>query len=416
MKFSFLGFNQQSRPLAEAILSDPQHQLMTVYEPGDNFPADKFPGVRQEPHWESVLHNSEFDVVVISPVDNLDNQEDRLRRVVQCELPAIAIQPFCSVLAAFEMEMIQAQTTAPLICYLPADSQPLALEIGRWLDDPTDCPVGRIWKLSLHSHPLTNERNEVLKKIAYDATIVRTIAGPVRQVCAVTNSTQDDSFDNLNVIFTTDSPTPISWYFDQSLPSSACELRIAGAAGEFVIDLSDHHTTWKPNADLQSEPFAPAAAFLDKLPDRLAESSTDRSWVNWCTDLDVAETVPTSLRRRRSIDILEEVRTEEGSFKGLMSMGGCALLLATLFVLLAGTIIEGFRFPAKQNNYRLLQAEAGSGVEFERPKRSLLIRLWPVYPFAIFLLLQFLRFVIQSPGNRHSQVATTTQRDRASPS
>ena len=110
MKFSFLGFNQQSRPLAEAIASHPHHQLMTVYAPGSDFPVNDFPTVQQETHWESVLHNSEFDVIVISPVDNLDEQEDRLRRVVQCELPAIAVQPFCSVLAAFEMEMIQTQT------------------------------------------------------------------------------------------------------------------------------------------------------------------------------------------------------------------------------------------------------------------------------------------------------------------
>ena len=416
MKFSFLGFNQRSRPLAEAIASHPHHQLMTVYAPGSDFPVNDFPTVQRETHWESVLHNSEFDMIVISPVDNLDEQEDRLRRVVQCELPAIAVQPFCSVLAAFEMEMIQAQTTAPLICYLPADAQPLGRDIGRWLDDPTDCPVGRIWKLSIHSHPAKHERSQVLKRIAYDATLVRTIAGPVRQVCAVTNSTQDDSFDNLNVIFTTDSQTPFSWYLDQSLPNSASELRIAGAAGECVINLSDHHATWQPKEAPQPEPFKPAVAFLSQLPEILANASTDNSWVNWCTDLDVAENVPTSLRRRRSIDILDEVRTEEGSFKGVMSMGGCALLLATLFALLAGTIIEGFRFPTKQNNYRLSQAEADSGVELERTKRSLLIRLWPVYPFAIFLLLQFLRFAIRSPGNRDSQSANSIRRDRGPPS
>ena len=102
MKFSFLGFNDQSQPLAEAILAHRDHQLVTVYAPDQSFPADKFPGVRQEPEWEAILHNSESELVVISPLDDMDAQEDRLRRVVQCELPTIAVQPFCSVLAAYQ--------------------------------------------------------------------------------------------------------------------------------------------------------------------------------------------------------------------------------------------------------------------------------------------------------------------------
>jgi len=412
MKFSFLGFNQHSRPLAEAILAHPEHQLMAVYAADADFPSNAFPNVTQELHWESVLHNSEYDVVVLSPLDALQAQEDRLRRVVQCELPAIAIQPFCGVLAAFEMEMIQTQTPAPLICYLPVAAQPLALDIAAWLKDPTSSPVGRIWNISIHSHPTSNDRQAVFKQIAYDATVVRTIAGPVRQVCAVTNSSNADTFDNLNVIFTTDSPTPISWYFDQSLPARGCELRVAGATGKKVFLLSDRHTVWQSQGSTSADPFSPAKAFLETVPERFADGATDRSWLNWCTDLDVAETVPTSLRRRRSIDILDEARTEEGSFKGIMSMGGCALLLATLFILLAGTIIDGFSFPARQNSYQSSQEEANTKTPLEAAKRPLLIRLWPVYPFALFLLLQLLRLIIQSPDNRPAGSSSPPGRDQ----
>ena len=107
MRFSFLGFNAHARPLAEAIRAHPEHQFAAAYDPGADFPTEDFPGVQQEPQWEAVLHNSESDIVVIAPLDSIVDQEDRLRRLVQCERPTIALQPFCSVLAAFEMEMIQ---------------------------------------------------------------------------------------------------------------------------------------------------------------------------------------------------------------------------------------------------------------------------------------------------------------------
>ena len=240
MKFSFLGFNDQSQPLAEAILAHRDHQLVTVYAPDQSFPADKFPGVRQEPEWEAILHNSESELVVISPLDDMDAQEDRLRRVVQCELPTIAVQPFCSVLAAFEMEMIQAQTAAPLVCYSPADFQPLSADLATWLSDSTASPVGRIWQIAIHSNPRSIDRNSVLKQLAYDVTVVRNIAGRINQVSAVTNSSQQDRFENLSVTFTTESPALFGWYLDQSLPSPGCELRLAGADGDRIISLSQH--------------------------------------------------------------------------------------------------------------------------------------------------------------------------------
>lgn len=398
MKFSFLGFNAISRPLAEAILAHPDHHFVAVYAADEEFSPTEFPGVQQEQEWEAVLHNSESDMIVISPHCDQAAQEDRLRRVVQCELPAIAIQPYCNVLAAFEMDMIQVQTSAPLICYSPADYQSLVGDLNAWITDPTSSPLGRIWQIAIHSNPNTIQRAGVLKQLAYDISVVRNIAGTIRQVNAITNSVREDVFDNLNVIFTTDSPSLFSWYLDPSLPARACELRLTGDDGELTVLLSQHHACWR----IKGEPTLPSASsaetFLKSLSETLSDPTNNRSWINWCQDLDVAETVPTSLRRQRTIDMLDEARTEEGSFKGVMSIGGCALLLATLFVLLAGTIIEGFRFPSKNNSYQATRPDGPSAQQSPTDTRALWIRLWPVYPFALFLLLQFLRLIIKSPG------------------
>ena len=397
MKFSFLGFNAISRPLAEAIVAHPEHQLVAVYVADEEFSLRDFPGVQQEQEWESILHNSESDMIVISPICDQDAQEDRLRRVVQCELPAIAIQPYCSVLAAFEMDMIQVQTSAPLICYSPADYQPLVGDLNAWITDPASSPLGRIWQIAIHSNPDTIQRDGVLKQLAYDISVVRNIAGSIRQVSAITNSVREDLFDNLNITFTTDSPSLFAWYLDPSLSARTCELRVTGADGELTVQLAQRHACWRIDGEPTHQPASSAELFLESLPETLSSPDTNSSWLNWCQDLDVAETVPTSLRRRRTIDILDEARTEEGSFKGVMSIGGCALLLATLFVLLAGTIIEGFRFPSRKNSYRSSSPEDPSVQQSPTDPRALWIRLWPVYPFAFFLLLQFLRLIINPP-------------------
>jgi hypothetical protein len=398
MKFSFLGFNAISRPLAEAILAHPEHQFVAVFAADEEFSLTDFPGVQQEREWEAVLHNSESDMIVISPHSDQAAQEDRLRRVVQCELPAIAIQPYCNVLAAFEMDMIQVQTSAPLICYSPADHQSLVGDLNAWITDPASSPLGRIWQIAMHSNPDTIQRAGVLKQLAYDISVVRNIAGTIRQVNATTNSVGEDVFDNLNIIFTTDSPSLFAWYLDQSLPARACELKLTGDDGDLTVVLSQNHACWQIKGETNLQSASSAETFLKSLPETLSEPATNPSWLNWCQDLDVAETVPTSLRRRRTIDMLDEARTEEGAFKGVMSIGGCALLLATMFALLAGTIIEGFRFPFRKNSYQATQPEERSAQQSPTDAPAFWIRLWPVYPFALFLLLQFLRLIIKSPA------------------
>ena len=108
---------------------------------------------------------------------------------------------------------------------------------------------------------------------------------------------------------------------------------------------------------------------------------------------------------RRTIDILDEKRTEEGAFKGIMSMGGCGLLLATLLLLLFGSVIEGFRLPAKRRNYELQDSPPGV-VAPVNSARPLWIRLWPAYHFLIFLLLQFFKLAILPPKDTAAAPST----------
>ena len=52
-----------------------------------------------------------------------------------------------------------------------------------------------------------------------------------------------------------------------------------------------------------------------------------RAWLAACRDQEAAEAVDRSLARGRTIELFNEEHTEEESFKSVMAMGGCLLLV-----------------------------------------------------------------------------------------
>ena len=92
--------------------------------------------------------------------------------------------------------------------------------------------------------------------------------------------------------------------------------------------------------------------------------------------------------RKRAVELPDEPPSESRSFKGAMSIASCGILLAILGILFSYAILEGFRFPGRHNEY-LLQLEQAQAPAAS-PEQPFLLRIWPVYPILLFLLLQFL--------------------------
>jgi hypothetical protein len=128
-----------------------------------------------------------------------------------------------------------------------------------------------------------------------------------------------------------------------------------------------------------------------------AEICSDRSttWLDVCTDLDLRETAERSLRRKRTIEVRQDDRSEESAFKGVMSAVGCSLLMLALVILLSAAVIEGFRMP-------FADPPVATGTAAE--SLPLWIRLWPVYPLLAFLSMQLLLIVARRPGGKRGVV------------
>jgi hypothetical protein len=108
-----------------------------------------------------------------------------------------------------------------------------------------------------------------------------------------------------------------------------------------------------------------------------ADAADSGAWLDACRDQEAAEAIDRSLLRGRTIELYNEEHTEAESFKGVMAMGGCLLLVAALAMVLLAALVEGLRLPLR--NWPVWQ-------------------MWPtllLVPLGLFLLLQLLQLVVR---------------------
>ena len=107
------------------------------------------------------------------------------------------------------------------------------------------------------------------------------------------------------------------------------------------------------------------------------------------------ELIDKPIARQHLLDMAQEqfsnlVKAVVDVERGIMAIGGCGLLLLSFLLLLVGVTLGGFQLSLQHAGHHA--ADPGGADPARWP---LLLRLWPVYPLALFLLLQLLRFVFK---------------------
>jgi hypothetical protein len=108
--------------------------------------------------------------------------------------------------------------------------------------------------------------------------------------------------------------------------------------------------------------------------------------------VEIAATVERSLARGKTIELYDEEISEEATFKGMMAVGGCGVLMLGLMAVLVAAVVDALRLPFRDH---------------------LLWRLWPVYlltPIVLFLLLQLLQLVFADSKRRKTGNEPSTER------
>jgi hypothetical protein len=148
--------------------------------------------------------------------------------------------------------------------------------------------------------------------------------------------------------------------------------------GEHAVELSE------PLGAMPAPPghWHPADAFLRRIALSSPGGATDAGdrWQQVCRALEVTDAVQRSVQRRRTIELYHEQVTEQETFKSVMAVGGCGMLLWVLLLMMIAGVVEGLRLPLRD---------------------TWIWQLWPVVVFAplgVFLALQLLQLVFPRNG------------------
>ncbi len=398
MRLALLGCDHDTWRIVRAIGMSSEHSLASIHH------ADEFrdrliqvaPDAQWLDHWEALLISGEVDAVIVTPHGDTLVFEDQLRKLVQAKVPLIVVHGWRDALLAYELEMMREEAGGLILPFFPGWGHPALARVADILSQGESSPVGQPEQIVMERYLTQRDRSNVLAALARDISIVRRLIGQITSISAVGGEPGDTSLPHLSVSLTGTTDVAGRWSVAPATEGVAARLTLVGSQGTVVITAHDESQRWTlrignetaPNETFES--FDEARAILEQLDRERSVLPRDASWGAICHDLDAAEQVERSLRRKRTIELRRDSQNEEGAFKGIMSAGGCLLLTLALVVLMVFALIEGIRLP-------LLDTATVSDVASPVTRTHLLIRLWPVYPLVAFLLLQFLVFVAKQP-------------------
>lgn len=408
MKLALLGADNDSLELVRWALEHAGHELVAAYDSEGHTTElrNLAPHIRLNESWEALVLGSLADAVIVGrggkevaergSFDPAERRADQLRKLVQAAVPMIVVCPACEAIVGFEIEMIRRDTKSIIIPYVPGASNLAFEHIEQSMLIGREPRFGPLEQVSLEREQADRSREAVLVQLARDATLLRQLIGTIQTVSATgppipvgrdplgPKAKELPSLANLSVHFGGDEGVSARWSMMPALDQDLARLTVIAERGRAVLTMPARGD-WSlqmPGEPAMTEPSS-AAVDATEVFSRLTHAIEtedfydNEAWLAACRDQEAAEAVDRSLTRGRTIELFAEEHTEEESFKGVMAMGGCLLLVMALGMLFVAVIVEGLRLPMRSWP---------------------LWRLWPFYllvPIAAFLLLQLLQLVVK---------------------
>ncbi len=414
MRLALLGVDDEALELVRwAVLAD-GHELVAAYDVGSRG-ADVTaiaPGAALADNWESLVLGTQVDAVIVARgqaglahqtgfADD-ERRADQLRKLAQAAVPMLVVCPACEAIVGFEVEMIRRDCRGIILPFVPGQWQPALVEAAGWLADDEHSPTGPIEQVLLEREQTERSRAAVLVQFARDAAVLRRLVGTIRSVTASgpppkigrdplgPKPVDLPPLANLSVSLSGERDVSVRWSIGPPVGDvETGRLVLIGQRGRTTLHMP-RDGAWALEASGAAasghgahEARSDITAALGELQAAIAgRGASDGDWLAACRDQEAAEAIDRSLARGRTIELFNEEHSEEESFKGIMAMGGCLLLVGALGVVFVATIVEGLRLPLRD---------------------WAVWRYWPIYllaPIAVFLMLQLLQLVVkkESPG------------------
>jgi hypothetical protein len=420
MKLALLGADEDSLKLIRWAVEEGGHELVAAYEAG-RWEAEVraiAPRVRTGESWEGLVLGSAAEAVIVgldaigtdeaSGVDGAERRADQFRKLVQAAVPLIVICPACEAIVGFEIEMIRRDAGGVIVPLVTAADHPAIVKLVELVSWGPGSPIGSIEQITLDREQADRSREAVLFQFARDVTLLRQLIGTVQSVSATGPTAQIGrdplgpkpkelpSLANLSVFFSGDLGLAARWSVSPGPRAMSARLTIVGQRGKAILNMpAEDDWSLEISGDQPSRETFAAELGSERVLWKLshaassAEFRDDDAWLAACRDQEAAEAVDRSLQRGRTIELYGEEHTETDSFKGVMAMGGCLLLLLVIGVTFTAALAEGLRLP--------LRAWP-------------IVQMWPIcllVPVAIFLLMQLLQLAVKRPESGAGRVADT---------
>jgi len=408
MKLAVVGADDDALNLLRWAVARGGHELVAAYDSEGLGPQVRAisPRAALSDNWEELFLASAADAVIVgrggkeaaarANIDPAERRADQLRKLVQAAVPMIVVCPACEAIVGFEIEMIRRDTKTLVIPYVPYASHPAIDRLSEWMLQEEESPVGKVEQVVLEREQADRSREAVLVRLGRDAMLLREFIGTIQTVSASgpptavgrdplgPKSKELPRLSNLSVHFGGEDGVAARWSVAPAVQQDVGRLTIIGQRGKAVLTMpaSGDWSLQLPDGNQNTE-----RANLEDDAERVFSWLTHgiesdefydaESWLAACRDQEAAEAVDRSLARGRTIELFNEEHTEEESFKGVMAIGGCLLLVMALGVLFLAVVVEGLRLPMRG---------------------WALWRLWPFYllvPIVAFLLLQLLQVVVK---------------------
>lgn len=348
--------------------------------------------------WEPLLEEATCDVVFVGADGWSGARAEAVRTLVQAGRPLVLSQPLeLSMLWAYELDMIRRDTGSQLVPCLPDRLHPLVTRLRSRIEASLAGVDAAAESLQFERRMPDRSKAAVLAQLSRDADLVRAMAGDPARLSTLGTAEADSAWPTLAVGFTGAAQLPVRW---QVAPAGepGLSIRLQSAQESVTIEAPDDPSRpWTWNGEDDDRPFDRGDATLAMLDAALGQSSPPRAdeaipaatWSDAARAIELAETVPRSLAKGRSIDLHREEFTEIGTFKGTMASLGCGLIMAALVVVIVATLV------------------AGMAREFGWAAAGGIVDAWPTIVLAIlglFLLLQVIPLLM---GNSPKDDPTT---------
>ncbi len=398
MRFALLGNDPYALELVRAMNDGGEHQLVVAFQTGglDDELRERAPFATWSDEWEWLLTGEGIDGVIVARGGDPDMRDNQLRKLVQEAVPLLVIHPACEPIVGYELDMIREDTGCVIVPYIPGRLHPVVNRLTEIARGGEDSPIGPLEQIVFERSMSDRLRDAVLGQFARDVEYVRTLLGDVSKINAMGGASSQSPYANLSVHMTGGHDIVARWSVSPSVDEPSAQLALIGARGKATLHMPSNERNWRLEiSGSQDEPYivsdwnGPAAA-LDNFAAVINGATPTPTWSEACRDAEIASLAEQSVQRGRTIQLYDEPVSEEQTFKGIMAIGGCAIILILILGVFFFAVFVGITNP-----FSGFDPEQAIERKDDPERWPLWLRLWPVYPLAAFLLLQLLRLVMK---------------------